>query len=137
MNKRQKGKNFERKIAKYLESLGWKCEIARPVLQFIGPGRVITKTYDFWTCVDIISFHVEVGWCLIQACVNSNHVPERRRKLGSFRVPGFTRRQVWTKGENNRGYRVWVVDDCGSWTDYYITGKEGEWPVAAVLGNKP
>ena len=135
MTSRQKGKAFETKIRKYLESVGYTVDVARPTIKYCGPGKIFSGPNDFWGCIDLIAFHPNKAYTLcVQAHAGDNASTKRK---DVEKLPWNTNAQcvqVWTPLAGiKRGIRTYWLQKDGSWREILWAMKTGEVPVGGHL----
>lgn len=131
------GKRFEKQIADFLVSLGWRVERANPKLMFLGPGRMISKAHDFFGNTDHIAVHPGVPFTLfIQASLDSGMGPLKMRKMDEMAWNAAQRRQVWLKDRTARGRIIVHYRLPDRWEERSFRMQEGAWP-ESILGPCP
>ena len=127
MTNRQRGKAFEAKIKKYLQSIGFIVDVARPTIKYCGPGKIFSGPNDFWGCIDLIAFHPGKAYTLmIQAHAGDNASTKRKdvEKLPWNTNAQFV--QVWTPLAGiKRGIRTYWLQNDGSWSEILWAMKDG------------
>ena len=118
---RERGNILERRARKQLEAEGYLVEPARPVLQWIGPGKVRSKRVDFFGAFDLFAVdprHVR----LIQVCeASGGHAAERRRKIEAIanKLPSSLSLElwVWHRPGRSKSQRGWSQERLagGEW----------------------
>ena len=144
MTKRQQGRAFELRIEKYLEKLGYRVETAHPVLQFIGPGKVRSKSHDFFGLLDIWAIHPgKQEQLLIQATISPDGASAKRKELEGWPWrPGRDQLQVWCRDPGSpQLIRVWCrlgMSAAGEvhWEEALVRPSKPSWP-QSVLGPPP
>lgn len=125
---RAKGASFEIKIKKYLESVGWQVERAKPAWRWTPHGG-FGGPNDFFGCFDLICVHPNRFFVLFIQATNSDDISHRKRKCEGFR---YNRRisivQIWGKSDSVRGaVRVFQHGHGTLWKDIVfkpVTGVE-------------
>jgi len=134
VNSKTKGNNFENRIKKYLESLGYTVDKARAALKFAGPGKYFSSPNDFWGVADLIAFRKDRAYTLIVQAHAGHDVGPRQRKLEALPWhPTAQRVQLWVKQPSfQSGIRsLWL--DNGTWKEYIWRLKDGQEPVGGLL----
>lgn len=140
MTSRQKGKAFETKIRKYLESVGFTVDVARPTIKYCGPGKIFSGPNDFWGCLDLIAVHPEKAFTLgIQASCDVGNVAAKKKKCEAIPWNIMVQNiQIWVPLEGVRGgirtYQLGIVQPTGiQWREILWAMKTGEVPVGGHL----
>jgi len=120
MSNKSIGKAFEKKVRGIMEAEGWQVETANPKLQFIGPGRMISKAHDFFGCIDLIGVHPKAPYTVFVQCTTGAAAP-RRKKMEAIkwnydghrvvlikRMPNKRDWTVYTK-QNDKDWFAWIV----------------------------
>lgn len=135
MTSRQKGKNFETKIRKFLESLGYTVDVARPTIKYCGPGKIFSGPNDFWGCIDLIAFHPNKAYTLcVQAHAGDNASTKRK---DVEKLPWNTNAQcvqIWTPLASVRGgIRTFLYHGDKNWTETLWKMQTGVMPTEGHL----
>lgn len=102
-----KGRRVEKLCEKALLDLGYQVELASPKFIPVGPGRIISKSHDFFGVFDIIAFKTHCPPLLIQVTMSDKNIAEKKRKIEDFPVSDSTICQLWHyTGRGN--VRQWI-----------------------------
>src|SRR3990167_6699656 len=134
VSNKQKGRAFEMRVMKYLQSIGYSVDRARPALKFVGPGKYYCGPNDFWGCADLIAFRKDKPFVLVLQVHAGSSISPRQRKLEALPWhPTAQRVQLWVKQPSfQSGIRsLWL--DNGTWKEYIWRLKDGQEPVGGLL----
>jgi len=132
-----RGKAFESRIVKYLNSLGWFTEKARPVWTFFGGvARPRKGTGDFFHAFDVVAIHPLKDYTLfIQATISENKLSEKRKKVDAIQWNLAGKKiQVWLK-DDSRGRSMIRVHEKRNegWQEIFFRMKDNEFPAEGIL----
>ena len=135
MGNREKGKRFEDRIKKYLESCGWTVDKARAAVRFVGPGRAVSSPNDFFGCADLIGVHQDKPYTLMIQCHAGKSATQRKAKLEAINWHYTAQRvQLWMPQSGMRG-GIRALSLCmpgRDWSEYFFRLKAGN-PVEDLL----
>ncbi len=132
---RAKGRTKELKAAEVLEARGWTVELAHPQLQFIGPGKVISRKHDLFGVFDLVAVRRYDPTLWVQS-TDLEHVAARRDKVEEFARHhidlgrlGHHRVQVWAWGRTQENGWHWDLYELMVVKDRFLVGERepGKW----------
>ncbi len=138
MSNVSRGKTWERRVRKYLESLKFQVDTARAALKWT-PRGMVSSPCDILGCADHVGIHRDLDYTLFVQCTLGNIGPrkEKMEAIG-WRLP-LQRVQIWAREESIRGgARVLNMlrlkeDDSIAWQEHFFRMKDGEWPAGGIL----
>ena len=111
INTRAKGKLLEKRARLILESEGWLVETANPKLMFIGPGKVLSKSHDFFGRWDIIAVRPSV--------VKFIQVSTWEEKSGKIKqvadFPMVGQQEIWLWFSRGKNSHFRILDEAHDW----------------------
>ena len=116
MNTRAKGKKLEKLAKEILEAGGWTVEQANPKLQFIGPGKVISKAHDLfgkWDFVCVSDQEVQPLW--VQVSVWDMMSVKIKQVAGFPKTAGFREIWLWYSEGKHGHFRILKGNDDYEW----------------------
>jgi hypothetical protein len=124
VSSRRKGNELENRARRELEEAGWLVERCRPDLRWIGPGRCLSVSVDFFGAFDLWAVGTD-GHRLIQICADSGNSPAVRRRKIEAVAPAFPPADSielwrWRAGRARAGDRLargWIRERfrAGQW----------------------
>lgn len=111
MNRKAKGNLLQRYVKQILEADGYEVEVCKPRTVWVGPGRVISVSEDFYGKIDLIAVHATQLPRMIQVSVPSEL--SRKRKLLDGWQPFGVIVEVWLyHGGRGRHFKTYGASDA-------------------------